>query len=83
MYHKEKKYSATLFDIVHGIMADPDLTREEKSRAVKQLSGMTRAEMGRIITSLYKKAYGSGPNQTTPLAKSIRDIISANRPREY
>jgi len=75
---RQKEYSATYFDIVRAINADPDLSGAQKAQAIKLLgkeSVLDKRERAEILDKLYTKGYGTTVNNTTPLAKFIQDIL--------
>lgn len=73
------EYTANISDIVRAINADPDIPRDAKAFAIKKLGGMDTAEAAKLIDKLYKAAYGTNPNNETPLSVEIRKIIKPNR----
>lgn len=73
------QYTASISDIVRAINADPDIPKDAKAFAIKQLGGMDTAEAAKLIDKLYKAAYGTHPNNETPLSIEIRKIIRPNR----
>lgn len=74
-----RQYFANRADVIHGVMADPDLTQKEKMDFVKMYSGITAHEVDSISAKLYRDAYGVTPNNNTPLSKTIRGILSQKR----
>lgn len=73
------EYTANLNDIVKAINADPDIPKDAKVFAIKQLGGMDTAIAAKLIDKLYKAAYGTNPNNETPLSIEIRKVIRPNR----
>jgi len=73
------EYTANITDIVRAINADPDIPKDAKAFAIKKLGGMDTAEAAKLIDKLYKAAYGTNPNNETPLSIEIRKIIRPTR----
>jgi hypothetical protein len=73
------EYTANITDIVRAINADPDIPKDAKAFAIKKLGGMDTPEAAKLIDKLYKAAYGTNPNNETPLSIEIRKLIRPNR----
>ena len=72
----QKRYSSTIFDVVRGINADPDLIATQKKAAILALNGLPTKERQMLIDKMYTKAYGTTVNYTTPLARFIQEILA-------
>ncbi len=72
-------YTASINDIIQGINSDPDLDPVEKMKAIRQLSGMDTDKAAPLIEKLYRAAYGTHPNNNTPLSNEIRKLIGVTR----
>lgn len=66
--------------LVEAIMSIKGISREEREHAVKALQGLPLVRMAKIIDDSYTKPIGSGKDEQTPLAPSIKEVISKDRP---
>jgi len=73
------EYTATINDLIRAVNADPDIPPQAKKAAIAALGGMDTAKDAKLINDLYVKAYGTNPNNETPLSAGIRKIISPGR----
>jgi len=65
---------------VRDILRNSDMSREEKRAAIKALEGLPIKKMAEIVDANYTRPIGSGPDERTPLADSIKEVISSDRP---
>ena len=72
-------YTATIFDAVRAINADPDLDEVQKMKAIKHITSLTGKSQTDFLNKVYQKGYGSDVNTQTPLAQFIANIVDRRK----